>query len=152
MTETKTTIAVILDSRPRVFAIAKNTPAFDVSGDHFEDVGLGFHNGFYDFLRDRAGSVIGLRYLPSSDAEDILKEVSETEGLRLARDGQHLEVVILCGREQDFDPETSSDQYFGDNTIYRSRVSGRLAIGFALDSLSPPEIASFWASVGPNLE
>ena len=57
MTKIKTTIAVILGSSPRVSAIAKNASAFDISGDRFEDVGLGVHNGFYDFLRNRAGAV-----------------------------------------------------------------------------------------------
>jgi|GEM_PF-1890863 len=149
MTEIKTTIAVILGSSPRVSAIAKNASAFDISGDRFEDVGLGVHNGFYDFLRNRAGAVIGLRYLPSGDAEDILKGISETEGLSLAREGRQLAVLVFCGREQDFDPKTSSDLYFGDNAVYRSKASGKLAIGFALDSLSLQEVASFWDSVGP---
>ena len=140
---TQSAIAVILDSPPLVVTIAKEQAAFDAEGVHYEDVGLGYHNGFYDFLRSRSGTIIGLRYLPDPDAENLLKNVFESENLRFAQDGQLRVLLIFWGQDQDFDPATSSDQYFGDNVIYQAKGSGKLAIGFAIDPLSPLERASF---------
>ena len=61
-------IAVILEAWPRIHTISKGATDFDFSGDRFVDVGLGLHNGFYDFLRSRSGAILGLRYLPDPEA------------------------------------------------------------------------------------
>jgi hypothetical protein len=139
----ETEIAFILEARPRLRLIAKGARDFDFFGDRFEDVGLGEHNGFYDFLRSRKGEIIGLRYLPSAGAESLFDEISAQErGFRFGRDGELRVLFIFLGEDEDFDPETSSDQYFGDNAIYRSRVSGKIAVAFGYDLLSMAERAS----------
>jgi hypothetical protein len=136
-------VAVILDAWPRIHTISKGAAGFDFAGDYFQDVGLGIHNGFYDFLRSRNGTILGLRYLPDPEAEVLLAGVPVDGGLRFASDGGLRVLLIFLGEEQDFDPETSSDQYFGDNAIYRGKNSGTLAIAFAIDLLSPAERTSF---------
>ena len=146
--ELESVIAVILDARPQIHVVPKGAANFEFSGDHYEDVGLGVHNGFYDFLRSRSGAILGVRYLPSPDAEVVLSGVSQGDGLRFANDGQMRVLLIFWGDEQDFDPETSSDQYFGDNAVYRGKDSGKLAIAFAIDVLSSAERASFLNSSG----
>ena len=57
-------------------------------------------------------------------------------------------LLIFWGEDRDFDPTLSSDQYFGDNAVYRGRDSGKIAIAFAIDLLSPAERASFMDSTG----
>jgi len=142
-TELESVIVVILDAMPQILVIPKGAAEFEFSGDRFEDVGLGLHNGFYDFLRSPSGEILGLRYLPSPDAEDLLNGVPVGGCLRFTNDGQMRVLLIFWGREQNFDPETSSDQYFGDNAIYRGENSGKLAVAFAVDLLSSAERASF---------
>jgi hypothetical protein len=135
-------IAVVLDPQPQVIPIQRGAVAFDFLGDHFEEVGLGYRNGFYDFLRGRTGAIIGIRYLPWPDAETTLKGVAESEGITRARDGELPLLLIFWGPDRNFDPEVPCDQCFGNNFIYRSRRSGKLAIGFAIDVLAPQEKAS----------
>jgi hypothetical protein len=135
-------IVVILGPRPLIRYIPKGTTAFELDDDHFEDVGLGYHNGFYDFLRSRTGAIIGLRLSPPADAERLLAEVTEGKYLRFTREGYQQVLSMFWGHEQDFDSETSSDQYFGDNTIYRAKRTGRLAVSFGVDLLSSAEKAS----------
>lgn len=143
LTELESAIVVVLDARPQIHVVSKGVASFDLSGDHYEDVGLGSHNGFYDFLRSPSGAILGIRYLPSPDAEGVLAGLSEGSGLRFANDGELRVLLIFWTQEQGFDPETSSDQYFGDNAVYRGRDSGKLAIAFSIDLLSAPERASF---------
>jgi len=135
-------IAVILSPRPQVISIQKDALAFDFLGDHFEDVGLGYDNGFYDFLRNRTGAINGIRYFPSPDADKALEEVAEGEGITRPIDGNLPILQIFWGRDHTFDPEAPCDQYFGNNFIYRSQQSGKLAIGFAIDALPPEERAA----------
>jgi len=135
-------IAVVLNRRPQVISIQKDALAFDFLGEHFEDVGLGYDNGFYDFLRNRTGAITGIRYFPSPDADKALKEVAEGEGIMRPTDGNLPILQIFWGADHHFDPEAPCDQYFGNNFIYRSKHSGKVAIGFAIDALAPQERAS----------
>jgi hypothetical protein len=132
-------IAVVLDSRPRVILIPKDALAFDFLGDHFEDLGLGYDNGFYDFLRGRNGEITGIRYFPSLDADHALREVVEGEDIGRPLDGNMPILQIFWDPDHTVDPEAPCDQYFGNNFIYRSKHSGKLAIGFAVDALPDQE-------------
>jgi hypothetical protein len=143
MTRLEFVIAVVLDRSPQMVVVPKEASGFDISGDHFDDVGLGVLNGFYDFLRSGSGAIIGVRYLPYPDAEFVLNEVPLGDGLRVANEGSEGVLLIFWGDDQTFDPSTSSDQYFGDNTVYRSKRTGRLALSFGIDTLTAAERASF---------
>jgi hypothetical protein len=130
-------IAVILSQRPQVIPIPKGALAFDFQGEHFEDVGLGYHNGFYDFLRSRTGAIIGIRYLPWPDAEITFKGIVESEDIIRSREGELPLLLLFWGPDRSFDPTGPCDQCFGNNVIYQSKLSGQLAIGFATDVLDP---------------
>jgi len=143
MTRLEFVIAVVLDPLPKVLVIPKEASAFDILVDHFEDVGLGVLNGFYDFLRSGGGAIVGIRYLPYPDAEFVLNEVPQGGGLRVANEGSEGMLLIFWGDDQTFDPSTSADQYFGDNTVYRSKYTGKLALSFGVDTLTATERASF---------
>jgi hypothetical protein len=133
----------VLDAHPSVHFVPKGGAAFDLGEDRYQDAGLGYHNGFYDFLRSRTGLIIGVRLMPTPDAEALLtKEISPTEFLHFAPDGQLRVLLIFWAGTQAFDPEISSDQCFGDNTLYRGERSGRLAITFGIDLLPPKEKTS----------
>jgi hypothetical protein len=136
-------IAVVLSPRPKPISIPTNAAFFDFAGERFEDTGLAQHNGFYDFLRARSGAIIGVRYEPFGDAALVLKTVPETEGLKYHAGGKLGELILIWGPGKEFDPDTSVDQYFGNNIIYRGKPSGTLAVGFAIDPLSPQEVISF---------
>ena len=128
-----------LESQPQVILIPEEAASFEFKGEHFKDTGRGHHNGFYDYLRDLSGAVVGLRYLPSSDAEDILFKIPKTKALKVAMDGTVRVLLIFWGQGQDFDPETSCDQYFGNNFIFQAERSGKLALGFGINALLPSE-------------
>jgi hypothetical protein len=135
-------IAVVLAQQPKPVLIPKSARFFDALGHHFEDAGLGEHNGFYDFLRSRTGAIIGVRYLPSTDAAQTLKRVPEGKGIIHVRDGRLRALQIVWGRDEDIDPYSVADQSFGNNLIYRAHHSGTFAIGFAVDPLSSREVES----------
>lgn len=132
-------IAVILGPKPQIISIPKDAFTFDFHGDHFEDVGLGYDNGFYDFLRNRTGAINGIRYFPSSDADEVLKEVAEGGDMMRSTEGNSPALQIFWESDHNFQPDASCDQYFGNNFIYRSKHLGKLAIGFAVDVLTPLE-------------
>src|SRR2546423_3587172 len=140
--QSKWELAVILIRRRRPILIPKDAPFFEHSGERFEDVGLGQHNGFYDFLRTRTGAVIGVRYLPTIEVASLLRPSPEDIGFKYVSDGKLQTLLITWSSEVDFDANTSSDQYFGNNILYHANHSRTLALGFALDPLSPPELAS----------
>jgi hypothetical protein len=75
----ETMISVIFRSRPVVHFIPKGTVEFAFGDDHFEDLELGYHNGFYNFLRSRRGAIIGLRLIPDPAAETSLAEIPDGE-------------------------------------------------------------------------
>jgi len=58
-------------------------------------------------------------------AEALLARVPEEGGLRFVTFGQMRAILMFWEEEQDFDPETSSDLYFGDNAIYREGWQAR---------------------------
>jgi hypothetical protein len=135
-------IAVTLDPAPKVISMPKEATAFEDGADRFEDIGLGVLNGFYDFLRESGGGIIGIRFMPYPDAEFLLTSVRGSHRLRVARQGLQGTLTIYFGDDVAFDSSVSIDQYFGDNAIYRSLETGRFAISFGLDTLSPAETAS----------
>ena len=146
-------LAVVLTTPPRPIVIPRSALSFDVLGQHFEDSGLGghnAHNGFYDFLRTQTGAVIGVRFTPDADASLALEAVPEGQGFRRVVEGKLTALLITWAPGEDFDPELSMDQYFGNNVIYRAAASGTLAIGFAVDPLSLEEIASLKETLNAN--
>jgi len=135
-------LAVVLSTQPRILRIQKDAQSFDLRGDHFQDVGFGYHNGFYDFLRSQAGTIIGIRYFPAAQADAMLQGVAEGEHIIRMRVEKMTALLVFWGADRHFNPEFPSDQYFGNNFIYLSNKSGRLAVGFGIDILAPDERAS----------
>lgn len=117
--------------------------SFLQDGEFFRSLrGVDF-NGFYDFLRDNSGRILGTSLSVFPAAELLLDTL---------RPFSYVEVVnptilrIFFGQDRNFDPSISIDQYFGDNRIYRS-TSGRTALSLSLAPLTPSEIRSIPGSV-----
>ena len=143
----ESTIAVILGHPPKVISIPRDANEFVAGEEHFRELVGGSHIGFYDFLRNPSGSVVGIRFLPSGEAEDVLKEAAlEGRNLHFVQDGLLEAFLILLDETLLFDPEISCDQYFGDNRIYRAGLSNQVAISFSLDPLSSEERKSLFES------
>jgi hypothetical protein len=135
-------LAVVLGTQPKIIRIQRDAKSFELQGDHFQDVGFGHHNGFYDFLRSQVGRIIGIRYFPAAQAEVTLKAVAAGEHITRTSAEKMTALLIFWGADRHFNPEFPSDQYFGNNFIYRSNKSGALAVGFGIDILTADEKAS----------
>ncbi len=101
----------------------------------FDDEGFGDLTGFYDWLRNAEGLVIGVRYLPADELNFLLEELSELPYAEV--DWRIRSVEFYFSRDRSVDASISNDQEFGDNRLLRSS-SGTIAISFnagaAIDS------------------
>ena len=107
-------------------------------GQQFEDFADRDFNGFYDFLRDNSGRVLGVSFSPSAPPAFLLEGLRALPYIEIA----YSTTVRICfGRERNFDLSISMDQYYGENRIYRSSA-GRIALSFSLAPLALSEIHS----------
>ena len=85
---------------------------FLLDGIEYNDRAFGDFSGFYDYLRNSSGEVLGIRFSPFEDC------------------GFHdKELLLFASANEDFDKETSDDQRFGDNKIYQAR-NGAILLTF----------------------
>jgi hypothetical protein len=61
---------ILIFGRVISFFISKTIPkeGFTQDDDFFKDIGHGDWNGFYDWLRDKDGKLVGIRYSPFKEA------------------------------------------------------------------------------------
>ena len=71
----------------------------------FKDTGLGDWTGFYDWLRNPARKIIGVRYWPFENAQFILDSYTQTPNVQI-------------------DPRKGLLVFFGSQTEYRENISG----------------------------
>ena len=103
----------------------------------YDSKGSDGDNGFYDWLRDASGSVIGVRWFPYDEA--ILRElkyINKYEYIELSSD--FLELKLFFSSNRIVDETRSADQDFLENNIYYSE-DGEYAISFSMDGLNPRE-------------
>jgi hypothetical protein len=136
---TKALIVMLAPDRPIVFAEAVGD-AFDHDRRSYRDTGLGDFTGFYDWLRDPGGDVIGVRYLPFEASRAVCDTVSTFPYVEVATDCSSF--AIFFSSERAFDPASSGDQAFGGNRVFVAD-DGTYALTFDLDSLDEAERARF---------
>lgn len=85
---------------------------FLLNGIEYIDSSFGDFVGFYDYLRNSAGEVIGVRFLPFEDYGFIEKEM-----------------LFWAVKNETFDEEKSDDQRFGENKVYQAR-NGTILLTF----------------------
>lgn len=111
-------VAVVLsvDAPPSLVALSEKDQAassIHLDGISFTDTGAGDWLGFYDWLRNSEGTVLGVRqYIDDRSSILLEKSFSGTEV-----EAEHGIVRIYFGEERDFDETKSCDQSFGDNRL-----------------------------------
>lgn len=130
-----TLIVVLAPERPVVFVAAVGD-AFEHDGRCYRDAGLGNFSGFYDWLRDAGGSVIGVRYLPFEASRAVCDAVVTFPYVDVT--ANHSSLAVFFSAERAFDPASSDDQAFGGNRVFVA-ADGAYALTFDLDSLDEGE-------------
>jgi len=129
---------LIVFLRPKIaLALGKDWPITRLSIDNktFEPVGPHW-SGFYDWLRDIRGRVVGVRYHPTEYTDFLLKFVDRLEYAEL---GQFSDLSLFFGEARTIDPATSEDQNFIYDQVFESQ--GEYAIAFAKPGFSTEEQA-----------
>jgi hypothetical protein len=138
-TEANPCLLVLL--RPTL-ALAKDIrwPVKDfVVGDRrYRDANFGEWTGFYDWLRDVEGNVLGVRYTPLEQTEFLTQEL---KGLAYVKVDPPRHVEIYFSEHRAVDPKLSCDQAFLYDAIFRSD-DGEYAIGFGMEELSESNLRS----------
>lgn len=96
------------------FWLANEVPEkrFLLDGIEYTDSNFDDFSGFYDYLRNSAGEILGVRFLPFEDYDFNEKEL-----------------IFLASETETIDEEKSDDQRFGENKIYRTR-NGNILLTF----------------------
>ncbi len=111
---------------------------FISDGSLFRDTGIGDWTGFYDWLRDAAGNVIGVRYWLDTETEFL---IDHTAGLSYIQPDPSRHVEIYFSDNRAVDPQLSGDQDFLYDAVFRSD-DGAYAIGFGMGGLSETDLES----------
>jgi hypothetical protein len=138
MTSNRTGLLVTL--RPEIgLALVADWPITTLKADGLSYRAVGPEwSGFYDWLRSKDGTVLGVRYHTTEDTRFLLNEASS---LSYAVVGQHEEVCIFFGENRVFDPAQSDDQDFAYDQVFVSTGEGS-AICFSAENLTPNQLAS----------
>ncbi len=121
--------------RPRL-TLAKDVrwplKGFAVGNKLYHDAAFGNWTGFYDWLRDAQGNLLGVRYTPFDETEFLTEQM---KGLAYVKSDppRHLEIYFSNRRE--FDATLSCDQEFLYDAVFRSD-DGEYAIGFGMEELN----------------
>ncbi len=107
-------LLVELSETPRFWLTCEIPDArFLLDGIEYTDAEFGDFLGFYDYLRNAAGEILGVRFLPFEDYGFSEKEL-----------------LLLASENKDFDEKKSDDQRFGENKLYHAR-NGNILLTFA---------------------
>jgi hypothetical protein len=140
---------VALRHRPAL-ALSAECPTRVLTLDHkvYQDVGHGEWTGFYDWLRDPCGDIVGVRYWPFEDVQLPLdlgaSATLASPALVVSPDGAKAEVYFTTSRQ--VVPADSADQDFGCSKVFAA-ADGELAICFDVSALTDTELASLRAAV-----
>lgn len=93
----------------------------------YEDQGFGDFTGFYDWLRNYQGHIIGVRYLPADELTFLFRAVAHLP--YVAVNWQTKAIALYFSQDRSIDESVSNDQDFGDNRVLKS-AQGRFAISF----------------------
>lgn len=102
------------------------------------DKGNGDWSGFYDWLRDSAGQIVGVRFWPFEQARFLCDFLGRFPYVRV--EGSHRFIEIYFRSDRNIAVGRSDDQAFGGNHIFSA--DGEWAITFDLKTLASSEAAS----------
>ncbi|HEY6252421.1 MAG TPA: hypothetical protein VI685_20900 [Candidatus Angelobacter sp.] len=109
-------------------ALATNWPiaSITVKQQIYKPSGPGW-SGFYDWLRDSSGKLLGIRYHPCEETAFVLEQASR---LNYAERGAYGDMSLFFSNERSFDPKKSTDQDFLYDQLFVAD-DGSTAIAFA---------------------
>lgn len=128
-----------------VFATLGACPkdGFYFRGKRYHDRGYGSFTGFYDWIRDSAQKIIGLRYWPFEETVFILEKLAHWSRAVRAQDESYLEIYFASGQNVDW--QHSDDQDFGSNQFF-STDDDEWAISFAIKRLDDREVDDIYTA------
>jgi hypothetical protein len=103
-------------------------------GESFSDAQLGEWTGFYDWLRNPFGQIIGVRYWPFEHCKFLLTEPNLDPDIRVEGGG----LLVFFGAEATFEPALSGDQDFEESRVLRGE-SGSFGLLLGCSNLSSAE-------------
>jgi hypothetical protein len=124
---------------------------FLVGNKQYLDAAFGEWTGFYDWLRDTDGNLLGVRYAPSEDTEFLIERVTN---LSYVKADPSRDIEIYFSQKRTVDAKHSCDQAFLYDAIFHSD-DGDYAIGFGIEELSETDIYTLekaeaeWAAARP---
>lgn len=142
-------LIVTISSEPRTRLITGTPSKVEIGHELFEETGAGDTNGFYDFLRQPDGKIVGVRFSPFIEFSDICNPASQGVGLRITGAAPTASVELFWKGAANYDPAQSSDQFFDQNYIFRSE-SGRFAVTFGFSHLAEGEIDDLLLTVSQD--
>ncbi|WMW80084.1 hypothetical protein RF679_15735 [Undibacterium cyanobacteriorum] len=109
-------VVLTRDAPPKVTSIEEVPEAMiQVDDSNLNDAGLGDWLGFYDWLRNRSKTVIGVRIWLDEDNAHI-SAIGECMNAVVPIVGR--ELSIFFGADREFDKSLSDDQDFGGNKLF----------------------------------
>jgi hypothetical protein len=134
-------LLVVLRTRPLLLLTPECPDAvFWLEHKEFVRRSPGDWSGFYDWLRDAEGDLLGVRQWPFDDTapwRDLLARLPASPYLVAQPDLSSL--TIYFGDDRTVARQWSDDQDFGQNALFAS-TDGEWAISFGTAALSPPAL------------
>ncbi len=137
--ENKEILIIVLDWDVKIFtAFIKDNdvPELEYNKEEYHPVDSEDWTGFYDFLRNDKGIIIGIRYWPDEEAMFICDLIRHLPYAKVSEKKEWIEFYFTTDR--DYISALSTDQQFTGNWILKSR-SGKYAITFRIDILIDTE-------------
>jgi hypothetical protein len=94
-------------------------------------------NGFYDYMRTNADTIVGLRWSPFPEATFVLDKVPQSDFLTTAANGRLTSLRVWFSGLRSFDDSISDDQLFSYNRIYVNPQTAGVIITFGLPDPGP---------------
>lgn len=109
---------------------------FALDGKEYRDAALGEWTGFYDWLRNPNGVLLGVRYWLNEGTERLVQQAHVLDYVRV--DPSRF-IEIYFSDRRDIEPKLSADQEFLYDAVFRSD-NGQYALGFAMVGLSESDL------------
>ncbi len=123
---------IVLDPKIRVFIssdLSEDEKTVLYDSNEFKEIPIGHCNGFYDWLRNFSGHIIGVRYFPFEDSNFLLNEVIHLNYSKIDKVKGNMDIYFVDAEHCLIDEDISDDQKFGDNRIFKSS-EGKLLLTF----------------------
>lgn len=156
MSEQRDCLIVVLADKVKLAKVnAWPIAGFVADGRCYRDCGFGEFTEFYDWLRNRGGELMGVRYNLCEDTE-FLFGYAQRRDYMLSKDlGRFKYVEIYFSDKWDVDPHLSCDQGFVYDPVFRTE-DDEIAIAFDTGHLTESELqrlegqTSLWIEAVPS--